>query len=189
MGSCLSSETESVTSSTAKVISSTGFLREYSVPVTASQVLHTETDTPASFFLCNSDKLYFDSYIPPLKSHEQLQVDQIYFLLPIIKLKHPLTASGMAALAVKASTALSEGSTKKSRRTKKIQVLPVSDVNQGDDFEGFDGLKRFGKKKDTRLTRSGSMRKLQSNASKKAKIAYRSFRMRLSTIHEETAGR
>lgn len=66
-------------------------------------------------------------------------------------------------------------------------MLPVSDVNQGDDeSEGFDGLKRL-EKKDTRLTRSGSMRKLQSNASRKAKIAYRSFRMRLSTIHEETA--
>lgn len=76
MGSCLSSETESVTSSTAKVISSAGLLREYSVPVTASQVLQTETEIPASFFLCNSDKLYFDSYIPPLKSHEQLQVDR-----------------------------------------------------------------------------------------------------------------
>lgn len=184
MGSCFSSKTDSDTSLMVQVISTTGSLREYSVPVTAAQVLQSETDTPSSFFVCNSDKLYFDSYIPPLNSLELLLLGQIYFVLPIIKLQYPLTASGMAALAVKASTALSECSTKGSRRQRKIRVLPV---NQGDEVEMLDGSKRF-EKKIVGLSRSGSMRKMQRSASRRAKTAYRSFRTRLSTIHEGSEG-
>ncbi|XP_077252454.1 uncharacterized protein LOC143891828 [Tasmannia lanceolata] len=181
MGSCFSSQTnESLTLLTAKVISLNGTLQEYLVPIKVSQVLQIET-TPC--FLCNSDKLYFDDEIPPLDRDEQLQLDQIYFVLPISRIKYPLTASDMATLAVKASLALMEGQ-KKSGGRKKIRISPVLDLDQGSIGVGdYDEFKRFNKAS-SGLSRSGSVRKLQTNASRRAKMVYRSFRARLSTIHE-----
>ncbi|XP_077212162.1 uncharacterized protein LOC143847269 [Tasmannia lanceolata] len=211
MGSCFSSETKgSITLSTAKVISLKGALREYLVPVNVSQVLYTES---TSCFLCNADKLYFDDYIRALDHGEQLQLGQIYFVLPIIRLKYPLTASDMAALAIKASLALTQGP-KKSGRRKKIRISPVLDVSQAVNFDGYlerdsyhrsiesivyqlpkhdsmccypctrDDHRNLSPSKSSGLSRSGSVRKLQRTASRQAKMAYRSFRARLSTIHE-----
>ncbi|XP_068649324.1 uncharacterized protein [Aristolochia californica] len=181
MGSCFSSQADSVTLSVATVISFNGALREFPVPVTVSQVLQLEAST---CFLCNSDKLYFDQYIPALNSDDHLQVGQIYFVLPMNKLQYPLTASDMAALAVKASVALAEGSKGKGRR-KKYRVSPVLDVSEpiGD---GDDGFKKLEKTVAPTITRSGSVRKLQRSASRRAKLAIRSFRMRLGTIYEGT---
>lgn len=197
MGSCFSSysESNSMTSSTstAKVISIKGDLHEYPIPIRASQVLQTETESPTSLFICNSDKLYFDDYIPALDSAELLLPDQIYFVLPIARLQYPLTTSDMAALAVKASAALLYCSSKESgrlrrKRKKMIRVSPVVDMDDlsgGDGEFRFDGYGRFEKGVGSMgLSRSGSVRKLQRNASIKARIVYKSFKMRLSTIYE-----
>lgn len=196
MGSCFSSysESNSITSSTstAKVISIKGDLHDYPIPIRASQVLQSETESPPSLFICNSDKLYFDDYIPALDSTELLLPDQIYFVLPIARLQYPLTTSDMAALAVKASAALLDCSSKAigrlHRKRKKIRVSPVVDM---DDLSGGDGefrFDRFGRFEkgvgSMGLSRSGSVRKLQRNASRKARIVYKSFKMRLSTIYE-----
>ncbi|XP_077231916.1 uncharacterized protein LOC143865293 [Tasmannia lanceolata] len=185
MGSCYSTQTnDSVTPSTPKVISLNGALQEFYLPVIVSQVLQLET---TSCFLCNSDNLYYDEYIPVLDHGEQLYPGQIYFVLPIARLKYQLTASDMAALAVKASLALAQVG-KKSRRGKKMRVSPVLDVNQGvvgdGDFDGFS--KRLNYKVSTGFSRSGSVRKFHWSGSRRAKMAYRSFRVRLSTIHEES---
>nr|DAD36684.1 TPA_asm: hypothetical protein HUJ06_007325 [Nelumbo nucifera] len=56
-------------------------------------------------FICSSDKLFYDSLIPPLHPAQQLQSGQLYFVLPLTRMHYRLTASDMAALAVKASTA------------------------------------------------------------------------------------
>ncbi|XP_058106368.1 uncharacterized protein LOC131249585 [Magnolia sinica] len=187
MGCCFSSQTNAVASSTAKVISVDGTLHEYSVPATVAHVLKSERESD-SLFVCNSDKLYFDQRIPPLDPSEELQVGQIYFVLPISKLHYPLTASDMAAMAVKASEALNEEEPKESsrrrwRRRKKIQISPVLEVDQGLGDGDFDGFKIF-EKEYGGLARSGSVRKMQRNASRRAKTAYRSFRSRLTTIYE-----
>ncbi|XP_058075524.1 uncharacterized protein LOC131223942 [Magnolia sinica] len=185
MGSCFSSETDSFNPLTAKVISVDGSLREYFVPVNVSQVLQLECPTPTSFFLCNSDKLFFDDYIPALDSKEELQEGQIYFILPVSRLQYPLTAREMAALAVKASVALMDGSKKSRRRQRKIQISPVFNENQSVGSEDFDGIKRFGMEGKVKgHLRSTSVRKMQRSASRRAKIGYRSFRAKLSTIHE-----
>ncbi|XP_077231917.1 uncharacterized protein LOC143865309 [Tasmannia lanceolata] len=185
MGSCYSTQTnDSVTPSTAKVITLNGSLHQFYLPVIVSQVLQLETTT---CFLCNSDKLYYDEYIPVLDQGEQLYPGHMYFVLPIARLKYPSTASDMAALAVKASLALARVA-KKSARGKKTRVSPVLDVNQGvagdGDFDGFN--KRLNYKVSTGVSRSGSVRKLHRSASRREKMAYRSFRVRLSTIHEES---
>ncbi|XP_077231913.1 uncharacterized protein LOC143865245 [Tasmannia lanceolata] len=182
MGSCYSTQTnDSVTPSTAKVIALSGALQEFYLPVIVSQVLQLET---TSCFLCNSDELNYEEYIPVLDHGKQLYPGQIYFVLPIARLRYPLTASDMAALAVKASLALAQVA-KKSARGEKTRVSRVLDVNQGvvgdGDFDGFN--KRLNYKVSTGVTRSGSVRKL--HASRRVKMAYCSFRIRLSTIHEE----
>ncbi|XP_010266309.1 PREDICTED: uncharacterized protein LOC104603845 [Nelumbo nucifera] len=191
MGSCFSSESsKSSAPSTAKVISTNGNLLEYYVPITVSQVLQMESSSSSSsspFFLCNSDSLYYDEYIPPLDSAQHLQAGQIYFVLPLSRSHYRLSASDMAALAVKASLALSQSSTKDGIRRKKIRVSPVFDVNyttnsiEDDDFVGF---KSFQKPKQSGITRSGSMKKLQRNGSRRTRLAMRSFRLKLSTIYE-----
>ncbi|XP_062165494.1 uncharacterized protein LOC133872006 [Alnus glutinosa] len=211
MGACFSSvigSRESRSSQpTAKIISVNGSLREYPVPVYVSQVLEAESSSSSSSssssprFLCNSDSLYYDDYIPVLDLDDELQANQIYFVLPASKLRQRLTASDMAALAVKASVALQNASTKNGHRRNKARISPVLVVNQSISLQSNklnhdDGYAPKWPKKATGingkpgggvaggLSRSGSVRKLQRYTSKRAKMAVRSFRLRLSTIYE-----
>ncbi|OMP00920.1 hypothetical protein COLO4_12271 [Corchorus olitorius] len=216
MGSCFSSESqpllESASPPTAQVVSLNGDLHKYNLPIFVSQVLEAETAAssssssslpPSSLFLCNSDRLYYDDYIPALDSGHQLQPNQIYFVLPISKLQNRLSSSDMAALAVKASVAMQNASKNDSHRRKKARISPVLLVAQsipdGDqkdfdfDFEaptiGYSSSnnKSFVKPQPTAaagISRSGSIRKLQRYTSRRAKLAVRSFKLRLSTIYE-----
>ncbi|XP_043713267.1 uncharacterized protein LOC122661817 [Telopea speciosissima] len=176
----------------AKVISANGNLREYPIPVTVSQVLEIET---SSCFLCNSDSLLFDDYIPALDSSEELQACRIYFVLPTSRLQYRLTAPDMAALAVKASTALSQSFRKKVGWNKKTRISPVLELSNNQrigiiggfggyfEYDGFDTS--TDKSRIGRVSRSGSIRKSQKNSSRRTKkFAIQSFRMRLSTIYE-----
>ncbi|PWA62151.1 hypothetical protein CTI12_AA233060 [Artemisia annua] len=111
MGGCFSSVVgDSVTvrssNSSAFVISPKGDLRPYSTPVFVSEVLDQMEASSTSFFLCNSDNLSYDQHIRALDAQHELDAGQIYFVLPISKLRDRLSASEMAALAVKASVAL-----------------------------------------------------------------------------------
>ncbi|KAK9109572.1 hypothetical protein Sjap_017632 [Stephania japonica] len=198
MGSCFSSDQYESSSSigsieTAKVISVSGSLREYPNYVTVSQALEAEQPTSSSTtaFLCNSDNLYYDEFAQPLDSDEYLEVGQIYFVLPKARLQRRLAASDMAALAVKASAALS-GALNKSGgkglfgRNRKMKILPVLEVKER--VGGEDELeKRYDEKMMAmRRSRSGSVKKLKRSASRRAKFVYSSFKVRLSTIHEGT---
>ncbi|KAL5713726.1 hypothetical protein ACHQM5_015778 [Ranunculus cassubicifolius] len=185
MGSCISQYTEPLTQLTAKVITLNGTLREYSVEISVTQVLESESMKELCF-VCNSDKLYYDEFIQPLDSKEELQMGEIYFVLPSSRLQSRLTAPDMAALAVKASTAMAKNSKGSSKKHNKLRVSPVISVTQKYNEERFDeGIKkRFDQKP---MLRSGSVRKLQRGASRRAKLAVRSFRLRLSTIHEGSA--
>ncbi|KAJ4962517.1 hypothetical protein NE237_022456 [Protea cynaroides] len=194
MGSCFSSDFidySVVDQFTAKVISVNGNLCEYPIPITVSQVLAIET---SSCFLCDSDRLFFDDYIPALDSSEELEADQIYFILPTSRLQYRLAANDMAALAVRASTALSQSLKKNGRRKNKIRISPVLELNnnlklrkEGFDGYAYDGFKTSMDKSRIGVSRSGSIRKLQKSASRRSKFAIRSFRMRLGTIYEGSA--
>ncbi|XP_023007426.1 uncharacterized protein LOC111499928 [Cucurbita maxima] len=100
MGICISSDSPNV--STAKLILSDGTLLEYSYPVKVSYVLQKD---PASF-ICNSDDMDFNDVVNAVDDEDELQLGQLYFALPLEKLNKPLHAEDMAALAVKASSAL-----------------------------------------------------------------------------------
>ncbi|ESQ45453.1 hypothetical protein EUTSA_v10010783mg [Eutrema salsugineum] len=102
MGACSSSESRRT--ETAKLILPDGTLQEFSSPVKVWQILQKN---PTSF-VCNSDDMDFDDAVLAVGGSEDLQPGELYFVLPLTWLNHPLRAEQMAALAVKASSALTK---------------------------------------------------------------------------------
>ncbi|KAL6012440.1 hypothetical protein ACLOJK_002929 [Asimina triloba] len=100
MGSCHSCE--SASAMTAKLILQDGNLQEFSYPIKASYVLQTHP----TCFICNSDDMDFDGFLSAVNADDDLQPGQLYFALPLSRLRRPLQPDEMAALAVKASAAL-----------------------------------------------------------------------------------
>ncbi|KAF8113672.1 hypothetical protein N665_0046s0023 [Sinapis alba] len=199
MGICVSfNQRESNSSPTAKIVTVNGDLREYNVPVLPSQVLEAESaaassSRPSSYFICDSDSLCYDDFIPAIESDQPLQAEQIYFVLPISKRQSRLTASDMAALAVKASVAIQNAVGKESRRRKKGRISPVMMLTQpNDSVAAVNGKVSESTVRDKTVplkalsgyNRSGSVRNLRRYTSKRAKWAVRSFRLKLTTIYE-----
>ncbi|CAI9752806.1 unnamed protein product [Fraxinus pennsylvanica] len=106
MGICSSCESSSAV--TAKLIFDDGRLQEFSYPVKVSYVLQKNP----TFFICNSDEMDFDVVVSAVSHDEMLQPGQLYFALPLSRLKRRLKAEEMAALAVKASSALTKSGDK-----------------------------------------------------------------------------
>lgn len=200
MGSCVSSFSPTTggdagRATSAHVISINGDLLEFPGSITVSEALQKQSKNE-SCFICNSDRLNFDEYISELKAEYQLQAGQIYFMLPKTKLHYKLSASDMAALAVKASVALQKTSVKSSktfslrRKNKKSRISPViiDFQQQEEDYSenGYISQDKFSNQKTSGLgvSRSGSVRKFQRLSSRRAKLAVRSFRLKLSTIYE-----
>ncbi|XP_071704019.1 uncharacterized protein [Rutidosis leptorrhynchoides] len=100
MGICTSTHSTSI--ATAKLILTDGTLQEFSYPIRVSHIINKNPST----FICNSDEITFDDVVSPLNDNEELQLGQLYFALQLTNLKHPLQPQEIAALAVKASTAL-----------------------------------------------------------------------------------
>ncbi|CAN4090530.1 unnamed protein product [Withania somnifera] len=101
---CSSHKTTSV--ATAKLILHDGRLQEFSYPVKASYLLQNDP----TIFICNSDEMDFGDVVCAVSAQEELQLGQLYFAFPLSHLKHKLKAEEMAALAVKASSALNNSS-------------------------------------------------------------------------------
>ena len=116
---------------TAKVITIDGSLREYSVATKVSEILD---EMNKDSFLCSSDELYLDRDIPALSSHDWVELDQIYFILPRSMADHPLKGQDMATLAVKANLALDGALVKKrsgsSGGKRGIQVMPIRELDE-----------------------------------------------------------
>ncbi|KAJ8764347.1 hypothetical protein K2173_006087 [Erythroxylum novogranatense] len=126
MGICSSCDSTHV--ATAKLILQDGRLQEFSYPVKVSYVLQKN---PA-YFICNADEMEFDDVVSAVNDDEELQPGQLYFALPLSRLKHPLQAEEMAALAVKANSALMKGyaagGDKRGCRRKSVSQLVFSDA-------------------------------------------------------------
>ncbi|XP_054822850.1 uncharacterized protein LOC129321193 [Prosopis cineraria] len=105
MGNCSTSSSTQV-ATTAKLVLHDGRLQEFSYPVKASYVLQKYPRC----FICNSDDMDFDDVVSAIDEDEHLQLGQLYFVLPLTRLEHRLRAEEMAALAVKASSALTKSS-------------------------------------------------------------------------------
>ncbi|KAL1316321.1 hypothetical protein HN51_068542 [Arachis hypogaea] len=101
MGNCSSADSAEVVA-TAKLVLQDGTLQEFSYPVKVSYLLG---ENPTCF-ICNSDQMDFDDVVTAVDEDEVLQPGQLYFVLPLNRLRQPLQPAEMAALAVKASSAL-----------------------------------------------------------------------------------
>ena len=162
----------------------------------------SSSSRPSSYFLCNSDSLYYDDFIPAIEPEEILKADQIYFVLPVSKRHYRLTASDMAALAVKASVAMEKAVKNKNRRRKSGRISPVTMMNQPNErivavnrssstmmMQKGNLQNKMTQCKSTNTigySRSGSVWQLKRYASGRArKIVDRSIEGVLSTIHEE----
>ncbi|KAK9113200.1 hypothetical protein Scep_020719 [Stephania cephalantha] len=112
MGNCNSAESTAV--STAKLVLQDGKLEEFTYPVKVSHVLQNINSASNSnsnsnsdkCFICNADSIDFNNIVRAVNMEEELQPGQLYFALPLRRLRCPMQAEEMAALAVKASEAL-----------------------------------------------------------------------------------
>ncbi|KAJ6398502.1 hypothetical protein OIU77_019322 [Salix suchowensis] len=125
MGIC--SSCESTHLQTAKLILQDGRLQEFSYPVKVSYFLAKNP----SYFVCNADSMEFDAFVSALNVDEELQPGQLYFALPLSWLKHPLQPEQMAALAVKASSALMKAGGAERRRSRQKLVFSAENDGRG----------------------------------------------------------
>ncbi|KAJ4898815.1 hypothetical protein Rs2_12766 [Raphanus sativus] len=143
MGICSSSESTQV--ATAKLILQDGRMVEFTSPVKVGYVLQKYH----MCFICNSDDMDFDDAVSAISADEELQLGQIYFALPLRWLREPLRADEMAALAVKASSALMRsggGGGGGSCRSKRVDSIVAGKSRRrfgsGDDTVGSGGGRR-----------------------------------------------
>ncbi|KAG5016986.1 hypothetical protein JHK85_023122 [Glycine max] len=69
-------------------------------------------------FICNSNEMKFHDVVSAIDEDQVLQPGQLYFVVPLSLLKHPLQAHEMAALAVKVSSTLMKTADKCGSRQK-----------------------------------------------------------------------
>ncbi|XP_066386099.1 uncharacterized protein [Miscanthus floridulus] len=108
MGICVSCDAADEGAATARVVLPSGDLREYAPPATAAMALQA-AGGEGSWFLCDADGIAFEGgpgAVAVVDPGEELQAGQIYFVLPAEMQRRRLTRDEVAALAVRASTAL-----------------------------------------------------------------------------------
>ncbi|KAI3665761.1 hypothetical protein L6452_44391 [Arctium lappa] len=140
MGICCSCHPTTV--ATANLILPDGTLQEFSTAVKVSDVLRHHP----SVFICNSDEMDFDDVVSAVKDDDDLQPGQLYFALPLSRLKHPLQPEEMAALAVKATAALAKCGCRR-RHRKNLCFFPTSfsgGSSRVADFETVGSVRRSG---------------------------------------------
>jgi hypothetical protein len=92
---------------TVKVVDMDGSMAQYAAPITAREALgDDERRRGAPVFLCSSDELRLDAPPRALADQEELQSGWLYLVLPMSMLPLTLTGHEIAALAVRASSAL-----------------------------------------------------------------------------------
>ncbi|RLN19104.1 uncharacterized protein C2845_PM02G46660 [Panicum miliaceum] len=107
MGICVSCDAADEGAAAARVVLPSGELREYAPPATAAMALE-EAGGQGSWFLCDADGMVLEGpvAVAAVAPGEELQPGQIYFVLPAEMQRRRLTGDEVAALAVKASSAL-----------------------------------------------------------------------------------
>ncbi|CAK9168152.1 unnamed protein product [Ilex paraguariensis] len=121
--------------STAKVIQKDGRLQEFRQPIKAGHILFHNPNC----FLCSLEIMYVSSRAPHVPDDEELQLGQIYFLMPTSKSHTPLSLQDLCTLAIKASTALG-GSNMGSTTSK---ASPCTDMNGVQPLSGPQGYYRI----------------------------------------------
>ena len=125
--SCVSFDSAHVTEATAKLVVHDGRFQEFSYPVKVSYLLQVYQNC----FICNSDDMDFDDVVKAVHDNGVLQPGQLYFALPLDRLNRPLKAEEMAALAVKASSALAKSGYGEKLGSRRRQIVLFSGEDNG----------------------------------------------------------
>ncbi|KAF5194736.1 Hth-type transcriptional regulator [Thalictrum thalictroides] len=112
MGTCVSTQANGngngngvgvrIKPSTIKIIHVDGRLQEFKQPIVARHILSQNPNR----FLCSLETMNVDSYVLQVPETEELQLGQIYFLLPLSQSHTYLSLPDLCTLAIRASTAL-----------------------------------------------------------------------------------
>jgi hypothetical protein len=108
MGICVSCDAADEGAATAaRVVLPSGELREYAPPATAAEALQAAGEG-SSWLLCDADGMAFEGpvAVAAVAPGSELQAGQIYFVLPAEMQRRRLARAEVAALAVRASSAL-----------------------------------------------------------------------------------
>jgi len=117
MGNCVCGQTTK--EPTAKLVVHDGRMEEFSYPVKVSYLLQLYP----TCFICDSDEMAFDHVVTAVHHDHQLKLGQLYFALPLDRLKRHLPPQEMAALAVIASSALARCAGDKCRSRRQQSLL------------------------------------------------------------------
>ncbi|GLJ44741.1 hypothetical protein SUGI_0940800 [Cryptomeria japonica] len=101
MGNYVSCAASTVPSKMFKVVLPNGSVQEFHRRVKAAELM---LENPQQF-VCHANGLQIGRRINPLLADEDLELGQLYFLLPMQKLKGVLSGTDMASLAFKANSA------------------------------------------------------------------------------------
>ncbi|KAM1348921.1 hypothetical protein PS2_003087 [Malus domestica] len=176
MGICNSCESISV--ATAKLILQNGQLQEFSKPIKVSHALQMMNVSPMHF-ICDSDYMEFGGFFSAVDGDEVLQLGQLYFVLPLSWLKKPLRPEQMAALAVRASLALTNMRRRYGGGCKSASPVVFTISRMADRGGGDSGISDgVGHREVVRRRRRGGRRYNRRGGSG-------SYRTRLSVILEE----
>ncbi|CAJ2679158.1 unnamed protein product [Trifolium pratense] len=109
MGSCASNlhstkDGGNKYSTFVNIVHSNGKLQQLKEPIKAWHVLSQNPN----HFLCSSESMYVGLPIHPVLPNQELQLDHIYFLLPLSKSNIPVSLQDLCGLAIKANTALAK---------------------------------------------------------------------------------
>ncbi|KAH9314755.1 hypothetical protein KI387_023382, partial [Taxus chinensis] len=105
MGNCVSTSSSNTQfMQTAKIIFFDGGLKEFSKPIKAEEII---VQNPG-YFLCHWDSLHIGKFMAAVNSKEDLELGELYFVLPLSKLQYVLSASDMAAMVFKANSAIKQ---------------------------------------------------------------------------------
>ncbi|XP_042422459.1 uncharacterized protein LOC122010117 [Zingiber officinale] len=129
MGGCASCNAAVMTEmeGTAKVVLPDGGFLEYDRSVTAGSALGKDS---SCFFVCDADEMEIGRFLSAVSVSQELCSGQLYFVLPRSMLNYPLRAEDLAALAVKASTALIGAAGLCGRRAVAPLFFPVDNADR-----------------------------------------------------------
>ncbi|GLJ44747.1 hypothetical protein SUGI_0940930 [Cryptomeria japonica] len=127
MGICISVGPNDVYEPTANVTLMDGGIQKFSDAVKVEDLLKNNP----GHFVSSSDGLYIGKFILELLPHQELQLGQLYFVLPRKKLEFVLCEKDMASLLLKANTATARICSSKSRE----RVHPLFNMHPYSDEE------------------------------------------------------
>lgn len=116
------------------IIHLNGRLEEFNQPIIACHVLSQHTNC----FLASSESMYVDSIAPPIPYDEELELGQIYFLLPLSQAHKVLSLEDLCGLAIKASIAL--GFTNIKRSPSNVAKIVAQARSSCRVLSGFDAI-------------------------------------------------